>query len=153
MRFTVLAPATTANLGPGFDCAGAAFDLWNELHVEPADFGVPLVTLEREGVDELLGRSRRIGRCAGPRVVWRRRASPALPGSLSSTASWLERGLSRPPRPSPPRASSLARARGLRAPVQVRLTAGIRSWAAAAISSARCGWSRRGTDAGRGCSV
>ena len=27
----VRAPATTANLGPGFDCAAAAFDLWNEL--------------------------------------------------------------------------------------------------------------------------
>ena len=52
-RFTVLAPATTANLGPGFDCAGAALDLWNELHVEPADFGTPLVTLEGEGADEL----------------------------------------------------------------------------------------------------
>jgi homoserine kinase len=49
----VLAPATTANLGPGFDCAGAALDLWNELHVEPADFGTPLVTLEGEGAEEL----------------------------------------------------------------------------------------------------
>jgi homoserine kinase len=53
VKFTVLAPATTANLGPGFDCAGAALDLWNELHVEPADFGTPLVTLEGEGVDEI----------------------------------------------------------------------------------------------------
>ena len=31
------APATTANLGPGFDCAAAALDLWNELRVEDAD--------------------------------------------------------------------------------------------------------------------
>jgi len=29
----VRAPATTANLGPGFDCAGASLDLWNELVV------------------------------------------------------------------------------------------------------------------------
>jgi homoserine kinase len=29
----VRAPATTANLGPGFDCAAAALDLWNELQV------------------------------------------------------------------------------------------------------------------------
>ncbi len=29
----VRAPATTANLGPGFDCAAAALDLWNELIV------------------------------------------------------------------------------------------------------------------------
>lgn len=53
MRFTVLAPATTANMGPGFDCAGAALGLWNELHVEPADFGVPFVAVEGEGADEL----------------------------------------------------------------------------------------------------
>jgi homoserine kinase len=41
----VRAPATTANIGPGFDCAGAALDLWNELELrrtngsgdEPAD--------------------------------------------------------------------------------------------------------------------
>ena len=29
----VRAPATTANLGPGFDCAAAALDLWNEVTV------------------------------------------------------------------------------------------------------------------------
>jgi homoserine kinase len=29
----VRAPATTANLGPAFDVAGAAFELWNELEV------------------------------------------------------------------------------------------------------------------------
>jgi homoserine kinase len=31
------APATTANMGAGFDCAGAALDLWNELRVTEAD--------------------------------------------------------------------------------------------------------------------
>jgi homoserine kinase len=30
----VRAPATSANLGAGFDCAAAALDLWNELEVE-----------------------------------------------------------------------------------------------------------------------
>ena len=30
----VRAPATTANLGPGFDCAAVALDLWNELEVD-----------------------------------------------------------------------------------------------------------------------
>jgi len=29
-RVTVRVPATTANLGPGFDCLGLALDLWNE---------------------------------------------------------------------------------------------------------------------------
>jgi len=33
----VRAPATTANLGPGFDCAAVALDLWNELEVSSGD--------------------------------------------------------------------------------------------------------------------
>jgi homoserine kinase len=33
----VRAPATTANLGPGFDCAAVALDLWNELEVVQGD--------------------------------------------------------------------------------------------------------------------
>jgi homoserine kinase len=32
----VRAPATTANLGPGFDCVAVALDLWNELEVSEA---------------------------------------------------------------------------------------------------------------------
>jgi len=35
----VRAPATAANLGPGFDVAGVAFDLWNELEVNGAGSG------------------------------------------------------------------------------------------------------------------
>ena len=34
MKIHVRAPATTANIGPGFDCVAAALDLWNELEVE-----------------------------------------------------------------------------------------------------------------------
>jgi homoserine kinase len=45
----VRAPATTANLGSGFDCAGAALDLWNELEVEEGDG----VSVEGEGADEV----------------------------------------------------------------------------------------------------
>jgi len=29
----IRAPASTANIGPGFDCVAAALDLWNELEV------------------------------------------------------------------------------------------------------------------------
>ena len=53
---TVLAPATTANLGPGFDCLGMALDLWNRLEVLPAGSAAdedPLVEIAGEGVDEL----------------------------------------------------------------------------------------------------
>jgi homoserine kinase len=40
----VRAPASTANLGPGFDCVGVALDLWNEVELVegadgPADLG------------------------------------------------------------------------------------------------------------------
>ena len=49
----VRAPATSANLGPGFDCFGAALDLWNELEVTPGESGEPYVLLEGEGADEL----------------------------------------------------------------------------------------------------
>lgn len=30
-------PATSANLGPGFDCMGLALDIWNEITFEPAE--------------------------------------------------------------------------------------------------------------------
>jgi homoserine kinase len=45
----VVAPASTANLGPGFDAAAAALDLWNEVVVEEGTG----VEIEGEGVDEL----------------------------------------------------------------------------------------------------
>ena len=45
----VRAPATSANLGPGFDCAAVALDLWNELEVSDGEG----VELEGEGADEL----------------------------------------------------------------------------------------------------
>ena len=38
----VRAPASTANLGPGFDCAAVALDLWNELEVSEGDGEVDL---------------------------------------------------------------------------------------------------------------
>lgn len=44
------APASTANLGPGFDAAGAALDLWNEVEFEEGPFGVELAG---EGAEEL----------------------------------------------------------------------------------------------------
>ena len=34
MRFTVRAPGSSANLGPGFDALGLAVDLWNEIVVD-----------------------------------------------------------------------------------------------------------------------
>jgi homoserine kinase len=45
----VRAPATTANLGPGFDCAAVALDLWNDLEVTEGDG----VEVEGEGTGEV----------------------------------------------------------------------------------------------------
>ena len=39
MTVRVRAPASTANLGPGFDCAAVALDLWNELEVSEGEGG------------------------------------------------------------------------------------------------------------------
>lgn len=36
MRFTVRAPASSANLGPGFDALAVALDLWNEIDIDVA---------------------------------------------------------------------------------------------------------------------
>ena len=44
------APASTANLGPGFDAAAAALDLWNRAEIDEGPFSVEI---EGEGADEL----------------------------------------------------------------------------------------------------
>jgi len=51
VRITVRVPATSANLGPGFDCFGLALDLCNEVTVDTE--GEPGVTWEGEGAAEL----------------------------------------------------------------------------------------------------
>ena len=50
----VAAPATTANLGPGYDCLGMALDLWNTIEVEALpDGSSPSVSISGEGEGEL----------------------------------------------------------------------------------------------------
>jgi homoserine kinase len=51
MRLTARVPATSANLGPGFDCFGLALDLCNEVMIDTEADGE--VTWEGEGADEL----------------------------------------------------------------------------------------------------
>ncbi len=48
---TVRVPATTANLGPGFDCLGMALDVWNQVHFELG--GRPGVAVEGHGAGQL----------------------------------------------------------------------------------------------------
>jgi homoserine kinase len=49
----VRAPATSANLGPGFDCIAVALDLWNELEVSEGEPGRVSVEVLGEGAGEL----------------------------------------------------------------------------------------------------
>ena len=49
----VKAPATTANMGPGYDCLGMALDVWNTLEVEVLDSAEPVVEIVGEGAGEL----------------------------------------------------------------------------------------------------
>jgi homoserine kinase len=51
VRVTVRVPATSANLGPGFDCFGLALDLCNEVTVDTE--AEPGVSWAGEGADEL----------------------------------------------------------------------------------------------------
>lgn len=55
MKVTVRVPATTANMGPGFDCLGMALDIWNTIVVETedADAGADIVSVSGEGRDTL----------------------------------------------------------------------------------------------------
>jgi len=51
MKFKVSVPASTSNLGPGFDALGLALTLYNEFYVEPSDRYE--VEIEGEGKEEL----------------------------------------------------------------------------------------------------
>ena len=60
-RLTVRVPATTANLGPGFDCLGMALDIWNSVHVEVGSSGF---VIRGEGRESLRpGRTNLVYRC------------------------------------------------------------------------------------------
>ena len=82
----VRAPATTANLGSGFDCAGVALDLWNELEVVRDD-GVPPADTHHLGIAAFA----RIAPVDG----WRFEFTYRIPRSsgLGSSASLIAAGL------------------------------------------------------------
>ena len=50
-KIQVKSPATTANLGPGFDCLGMALDIWNIVYMNVCDR--PIISIVGEGEDEL----------------------------------------------------------------------------------------------------
>jgi homoserine kinase len=85
-RIHVRAPATTANLGSGFDCAAVALDLWNELEVARDDT-VPAADTHHLGI----GAFAKIEPVAG----WRFDFTYRVPRSsgLGSSASLIALGL------------------------------------------------------------
>lgn len=52
-RVSVEAPASSANLGPGFDALAIALDLWLRVTVTPISAGAESLTVEGEGKDEI----------------------------------------------------------------------------------------------------
>ena len=52
-RVSVEAPASSANLGPGFDALAIALDLWLRVTVTPIDAGAESISVEGEGKDEI----------------------------------------------------------------------------------------------------
>lgn len=53
MKVLVKVPATTANLGPGFDALGLALNLWNEAEFACTDDNQIIVTVNGEGKEKL----------------------------------------------------------------------------------------------------
>lgn len=51
-QMKIRVPATTANLGPGFDCLGMALDLWNEIDITLAGVGIH-IEIHGEGQRQL----------------------------------------------------------------------------------------------------
>ncbi len=102
-RVTVTAPASTSNLGPGFDCLGLALGLRNELTLELHDAsGPPIVEIEGAGADSLpTGEANMLVRAArmslpSPlpgRLVFKARNRVPLARGLGSSAAAIVSGL------------------------------------------------------------
>ena len=99
----VKVPATSANLGPGFDCMGLALDLWDEVSIH-ATTGPTSVVVEGEGAgnvelgeDNLVVRALRLAldRAGAPQVGVRMRCLNRIPHSrgLGSSASAIVAGV------------------------------------------------------------
>ena len=54
-QVTVRVPATSANMGPGYDCLGMALDIWNTVEVRTSPSGESSIVVEGEGTGDLPG--------------------------------------------------------------------------------------------------
>ncbi len=70
MRVTVRVPATSANLGPGFDCLGLALDLYNTVTLDLASHPAqPYVDVRGEGQDRLPRNERNLALRSAQRIL------------------------------------------------------------------------------------
>ena len=91
MRLTARVPATSANLGPGFDCFGLALDLCNEVTIDTE--AEPGVSWEGEGAGELpTDGSDLVSRAIAAAIRTQRRLHPA-----ASVPAFALRGVNRIP--------------------------------------------------------
>ena len=69
IRAVVRVPATSANLGPGFDCLGLALDLHNTIMLDVVPHPVePAIVVHGEGRDRLPRSGRNLALRAAQRV-------------------------------------------------------------------------------------
>ena len=86
---TVTVPATTANLGPGFDCLGIALSLWNTIKV---GFSLsPKIIIHGEGENFLPTDSNNLMYKAAEQIL----NEAGIKGQSLSLEAWLEIPLSR----------------------------------------------------------
>ena len=91
MRLTAHVPATSANLGPGFDCFGLALDLVNEVTLDTD--AEPGVSWEGEGAAELPTDGTDLVSRAIAETARRHGAGPPIGALHGANAIPLERGL------------------------------------------------------------
>ncbi|MBO9541377.1 homoserine kinase [bacterium] len=67
--FEVVVPATSANMGPGFDCLGLALPVYNRFRIDVAPAGAPSYRLMGEGAAEPLEAGRNLFLVAAERLA------------------------------------------------------------------------------------
>lgn len=93
-KFTIKVPATTANLGPGFDSMGMALQMYNEVEIQPISHGIEIhgfnglslnENLVYTAMEKVLTRYKR--KAEGMRIIGKQFDIPMSRGLGSSAAS------------------------------------------------------------------
>ena len=92
-QVTVRVPATTANLGPAFDCMGMALCIWNEIEVRLGETIRPTVRITGQGEDSLPQDDSNLVYRAYSRLLQETGRSLPVPVIMCRNEIPLERGL------------------------------------------------------------